>query len=162
MRPLCNWEHCLKTYGPGLVNSFVLHTDFFNPPGKLGFDGEPEGPVVGNHSMVLIGVRRERTRTAKRWFLLQNWWSHSQFAEVSEEYMMACYAEVMFVKTPQHAILHALPSHDHIIAETEDIDTSEQQVFQFLTPTLDGRCKQVRPCPTSSSLWVDLSGEFQS
>ena len=102
------YEQHLKQYGPGLVSGFRVFDDFYNGM-KTSFDGAPRSiggksrrdpdALHGLHAMLLIGVRRE-AESGKRWFLLQNWWKHSQFVEVSEEYLTYLIPPVYFVKTP--------------------------------------------------------------
>jgi len=106
----------LKRHGPGLVHLFKVHSDFF-AAGRVSFGGKPDGDVVGEHAMVLIGARRDPT-SGEWWYLLQNWWQWSQFVEVTEEYLKASGAEVVFVITPQTKVPEKFPTQPHLIACT--------------------------------------------
>ena len=88
------YEAFLVRFGPGLVSNFSVHADFY-AANAVSFDGEPSGPFIGRHAMVLLGARRDTK--GKRWFLLQNCWTTSQFVEVSAEYMGHCKPTVYFV-----------------------------------------------------------------
>ena len=114
----------LRTYGPGLVSIFVVHADFAAAD-KVSFDGTPEGRRLGSHAMLLIGARRDAA-TGKEWFLLQNWWTRSQFVEVSGKYLQQCCPRVSFVTTPQTRIPGGFATHKHLYAE--QVDMGEFQV----------------------------------
>ena len=137
--PADEYEEDLKRYGPGLVSHFRVYDDFLNDR-KTSFDGAPQ-PIEGKslddsdgfhgfHAMVLIGFRRD-AQTGKRWFLLQNWWPHSQFVEVSEGYLKHCRPTVYFVKNPQTKIPSKFPRLSQWVAETEDIDRPEQPLGPY-------------------------------
>ena len=122
-------QHLLK-YGPALVARFRIYDDFLNAAAPSSFDGAPTGNFVGHHAMVMIGARQD-TASGKRWFLLQNWWKHSQFVEVSETYLQACCSVVRFVETPQKRIPEEFPTQPHLIAENENVDKPEQLMGEY-------------------------------
>jgi len=122
-------QHLLK-YGPALVARFKVYDDFLNAAAPSSFDGAPTGNFVGHHAMVMIGARQD-TASGKRWFLLQNWWKHSQFVEVSETYLKACCSVVRFVETPQKRIPKEFPTQSHLIAENEHVDKPEELMGEF-------------------------------
>ena len=64
------YEEDLRRYGPALVSSFEVHTDFENQAVHH-HHGVPAGDALGIHSMVLVGARTDAA--GKRVFLLQNW-----------------------------------------------------------------------------------------
>ena len=99
------YEEHLQQLGPGLVSNFSVHADF-DAANDVSFDGEPAGELIGQHAMVLLGARRDVN--GKRWFLLQNSWTTSQFVEVSAEYMTRCTPTVFFVRgSPRSAVVSA-------------------------------------------------------
>ena len=122
-------QHLLK-YGPALVARFRIYDDFLNAAAPSSFDGAPTGNFVGHHAMVMIGARQD-TASGKRWFLLQNWWKHSQFVEVSETYLEACSPTVYFVETPQKRIPEEFPTQPHLIAENENVDKPEELMGEY-------------------------------
>jgi hypothetical protein len=123
----------LHKYGPALVQPFTVHTDFLEG-GRWSFDGAPKGKVEGQHAMVLIGARREAT-SGKHFFLLQNWWKHSQFVEVSGTYLTNCGPlSVDFVETPQRRIPRKFPTQPHLVAENFNVDKPVQLKFDPLPP----------------------------
>ena len=99
------WIDNLKMYGPGLVSGFAVHADFLEA-GRVSYDGEPTGDFIGEHSMLLIGARREQD-TGKEWYMLQNFWPQEHLIQVSREYLEASGAKVTFVVTPQTKPLSA-------------------------------------------------------
>ena len=111
------YEASLRLYGSGLVTNFMVDD---HAAESRSFDGRPEGRIVGLHAMVLIGTRRD-AGTAKLWLLLQNWWRHSQFVEVSEEYLSNCGAAVYFVETPQSKIPERFPTQGQL-SGLSDVD----------------------------------------
>ncbi len=74
--------------------------------------------------MALIGARTDAA-TGERWFLLQNWWSHIQFVEVSESYLKSAEAMVCFVKTPQMKIPDEFPTYTAPYGENENVDKED-------------------------------------
>lgn len=122
------YEDHLKQYGPGLVTAFKVYPKFLEAEAPWRYDGSPAGKPCGTHIMVLIGARQD-AQTKKRYFLLQNWWKNSQFVEVSETYLEACEAFVMFVKTEQLEIPKEFPTDPHLIAENESVDKPENVMF---------------------------------
>ena len=115
----------LDKYGPALVSEFVVHSDFYLSRG-VRFVGEPRGPIVGLHAMVLIGARRDAT--GKQWYLLQNWWKDMQFVEMSEEYLKGCEPVISFVEGEQTAIRNGLPVLPFLTA-VNDLDLPDGPVF---------------------------------
>ena len=108
----------IQQYGPALIYQFQVYDDF-KEPGRLSYLEEPVGKCAGRHSMVLIGVRQEGSRKV---FLLQNWWRRKQFVEVSDAYLSACDARIVFVRTPQTGLSDLMQSHCTVYAETTDLD----------------------------------------
>ena len=110
-----NFGKQLRTYGPGLVCDFSVYEDFHGAQEKFSFDGVPQGANLGDNTMVLIGAREDST--GKSWFLLQNWWKHMQFVEVSMQYFRCCGPRTYFVTTPQTKVPTQFATHDLLFAE---------------------------------------------
>ena len=64
-------EEFLNKWGPLLVSSFKVHTDF-QKEGDFCYRDSFAGAFVGLHAMVLIGTHID-PEDGKRHFLLQNW-----------------------------------------------------------------------------------------
>ena len=93
----------MEKYGPGLVASWRVASDFYHPGPHLGA-APVEIPVKKDprHSMLVVGHRC--TEEGQLRLLLQNWWESKQFVEVDEEYFKTCNTyQVVFVVTPQTA-----------------------------------------------------------
>ncbi|KAL3919747.1 MAG: hypothetical protein SGILL_003597, partial [Bacillariaceae sp.] len=114
---------CFNKYGPALVSQCKIDKQFYdfrqetrNPEDpydqyKIPFFDEyhPSGKP-GTHAMVLVGYRETHAMVLVGYreiedeqptFLLQNWWYHMQFCEVTLEYLMACNAKISFCSTKQ-------------------------------------------------------------
>ena len=94
----CDIPQYMKTYGPGLISSFEVWSDFYDQTKDTHY-GQPFGVIIGYHSMLLIGYRVDTN--GKILYLLQNWWVNKIFVEVDPEYLRACGAIITFV-TSQH------------------------------------------------------------
>lgn len=115
----------LRQYGPALASQFHVFDDFTQatvhkhhvPPAAATI--EVRSPNL--HAMVLVGARVDPAKG--RFFLLQNWWEGKQFVEVSEEYLTASRAVLVFVATPQTAVSRELHTHSPRMhyAETERV-----------------------------------------
>ena len=126
----------LALYGPGLVSGFEVHADFEQESVHKHY-GSPTGESIGQHAMVLMGVRSDllageercilQTWYVCRWlgtwgietatnhsrprFFLLRRWLHKQFVEVSPSYLDACGATVYFIKTPQTRVPEGFSRH---------------------------------------------------
>ena len=76
----------MKKHGPGLMMQFRVHSDFMDEH-LLIHTGIPTGSYVGDHSMLLIGVKGSGE---SKMFLVQNWWRKKQFVQISVTYMKRC------------------------------------------------------------------------
>lgn len=65
------FKECLALYGPGLVSGFEVHADFKDESVHK-HHSLPAGDSVGQHAMVLMGVRLD-PGTGEERFILQNW-----------------------------------------------------------------------------------------
>jgi hypothetical protein len=117
----------MQTYGPALVSVFAVHDDFCGD--QASYDGMPSGALLGYHSMIIIGYRRDDRNNL--WFLVQNWWHHKQFIEISQDYMLNCECVVYFVRTPQIDIPSVFPIHNHHFAENTNVDKPENIMFNM-------------------------------
>jgi hypothetical protein len=117
----------MQRYGPALVSVFAVHEDFCG--NQASHDGMPSGAPLGLHSMIIIGCRRDDHN--KLWFLVQNWWHHKQFIEISQDYMLNCECVVYFVRTPQHDIPSVFPIQNHFFAENTNVDKPESIMFNM-------------------------------
>jgi len=91
------WHAALEQYGALLVSGAYIEENFLN--GNLtSFLGESSSKKLGRHAMVLVGHRREGDQDL---FLLQNWWKHKPFVEVTAGYLESCSAIIRAVKTKQ-------------------------------------------------------------
>eukprot|EP00291_Cryptomonas_curvata_P027264 CAMPEP_0172160930 /NCGR_PEP_ID=MMETSP1050-20130122/5835_1 /TAXON_ID=233186 /ORGANISM="Cryptomonas curvata, Strain CCAP979/52" /LENGTH=262 /DNA_ID=CAMNT_0012830755 /DNA_START=144 /DNA_END=932 /DNA_ORIENTATION=+ len=119
-------------YGPAMVSRFSVSEDFADAD-QLRHHGKPGVLVKGRHSMLLVGVRFEKLSdgNVEKIFLLQNWWKQKQFVEFSESYLVACKAEAVFVKGPQH-LLSTIPSVIANYAETADVEHQERYDLETL------------------------------
>ena len=105
----------LKLYGPGCVLSMAAEKALKAP--RMSFTGKHTTDLVGLHSVVLVGVRRD-ARSGKHFMLLQNSWANLPFFEVDEDYWYASKAEVNFVVTPQTAARPGFITNSLDIAES--------------------------------------------
>lgn len=110
-------------FGPGLVSSFTVLSEFRDGT-NLVFHGDPVGEEVGQHAMVLIGVRPTSNEDNPA-FLLQNWWDRKQFVETDLEYLEGSNTALSFVKTPQTKVRENLQLTFDYYAESENLDTGE-------------------------------------
>ncbi len=78
----------LSEHGAGLVTGF-------QNPDQSSHSGNFVGNVIGSHSMVLVGFRKEGD---KEYVLLQNWWGKKQFVECDSEYFCKSGATIYFCK----------------------------------------------------------------
>jgi hypothetical protein len=83
------------------------------------FDNYVPG-ITRLHAMVLVGYRHDIGRGYN--FLLQNWWPHMQFLEVTAEFLMASQAEVVFVDEPVRSFDPGHPISMHKVAETHVLE----------------------------------------
>ena len=104
----------VREYGPGLVSCFKCDEWFFARKSESYLEVN-EGKVVGLHSMVLIGYRKQGDEYV---FLLQNWWRDNYFIEVSESYLAHAGAEIVFITSPVEGIRNDIPVVDSAYAET--------------------------------------------
>lgn len=152
------FKECLALYGPGLVSGFEVHTDFKDESVHK-HHGLPVGDSLGQHAIVLMGVRSD-PGTGEERFILQNWsvgchasaspgclaslvcplcyapssrWLRKQFVEVSPSYLEACDATVYFDKTPQASVPAVFSRHASTYhwQETE-ADMPEGDAFEDL------------------------------
>lgn len=108
-----------RNYGPALVSRCHLDKKFrdYQPEVETGREGDPfakfdipyfdeyvEDARSGSHAMVLVGYKDTGdTDTGDGYtFLLQNWWDHMQFCEITSTYLIKSGARITFVMTPQH------------------------------------------------------------
>ena len=92
----------LQQYGPGLVGSWRVASDFSESSGPHLGAAPAEDPKKpdARHAMLVVGYRR--TAQGQLRLLLQNWWREKQFVEVDEAYFYSCNTFfVTFVVTPQ-------------------------------------------------------------
>jgi len=110
----------MKEHGPGLMMQFRVHSDFMDE-NVLVHTGIPTGSYVGDHSMLLIGVKGSGD---SKMFLVQNWWRKKQFVQISVTYMKHCMPAIYFVKTPQTKIPNQFPLVYGGYAESVDAEDS--------------------------------------
>jgi hypothetical protein len=143
----------LKVHGPAMLSGFPLCDDFGSDDGDLIYDlgdcdastdhalppipapgparcdAEEGGPCTLNHAMLIIGVRGEG---AARRFLVQNWWRHHQFLELSLGYLESLWPRgwdisVHVVLTPQLEFPAGFAQAAAPYAETGLIDAREPE-----------------------------------
>jgi hypothetical protein len=109
----------LDQYGPMLMSHFVVDTDF-RDSGRDSFDAFPgNASKVGQHAMALIGVRKDGL--GKTWLLVQNWWTHMQFVEMSLDYYKAhADGDIWAVEHPQTGFKQGSVTHQFQVTETVD------------------------------------------
>jgi hypothetical protein len=112
----------LKEFGPALVSNFKVHNSFTNTCGP--YLGSVTGVHLGNHSMVLIGVRTHGD--GSHHFLLQNWWVDMPYVEVDIPYLVSCSADFHFITVPQQQIGIFDGSMADYAENVEGIDCAEQ------------------------------------
>jgi hypothetical protein len=101
--PAC-WKR-LVDFGPAVVTKFFIAEDFrgYKQPSDDNFVlpqfSEPVTPTLdgGRHAMLLVGMRYS-SDDMKWHLLLQNWWDHMQFVDVTAEYLHSTGAELIFCK----------------------------------------------------------------
>jgi hypothetical protein len=118
----------IKKYGPALIMSFRVHSDFLDE-GVLVHSGLPTGPFVGLHSMLLVGVKGTGESKA---FMVQNWWRKKQFVQVSVSYMLDCMPLLYFVRTPQTEIAERYPVVYGGYAESGGVDAEDREICTLL------------------------------
>ena len=123
----------MKKYGPGLMTHFRVHCDFLDENIHV-HTGVPTGAYVGDHSMLLIGVKGSGE---SKMFLVQNWWRNKQFVQVSFTYMEQCTPAVYFVRTPQTDVPNQFPLIYGGYAESGGIDAEDSEPWSFF---LAGDC----------------------
>jgi hypothetical protein len=128
----------LRRSGPVLLSEFYICDDFAHD-GRLVYDhptrnvdtDEDADGCIRSHAMLIIGVRAEGS---SRRFLVQNWWRHYQFLEMSMEYLHAHMREGPFayaVVTPLREDIRpgfARPAARY--AETGSLDAREMWARQ--------------------------------
>jgi hypothetical protein len=103
------------TLKPALVSNFRVD-DLFLTSEDCSFSTTSDSRYIGNHAMVLIGMRRCPDK--KFMFLLQNWWEKKFFIEVSASYMKNSDARITMFKSPIPRIPTNFPCVRAIYAET--------------------------------------------
>jgi hypothetical protein len=119
----------LQTYGPALVCGFVIDYSMasFRPTDERDcipfFDNYSVMPVGEQrlHAMVLVGYRHNDAGDGYN-FLLQNWWPKMQFLEVTEEFLIASCAEVVFALMPVLTLGHDHPVSMCRVAESHVLE----------------------------------------
>jgi hypothetical protein len=92
------------------------------------FYNGPSPQQVGNHAMVLIGVRRDHNLVT--WLLLQNWWPNKQFVEVSVVYCRACNGTIWAVEHSQQGFPQGVVTHNSLsAASTDGAEIVNERVF---------------------------------
>jgi hypothetical protein len=98
----------LKT-APILITGFKVEKNFFcNPPEVVRYES-PKIPFVqniGTHVMLLIGARFDGQQYH---VLLQNFWDHRPFVEVSANYLQKCEGCAVFLSNPETLLKISLP-----------------------------------------------------
>lgn len=101
---------------PALVSAFVVEERFLKSR-EVYFEGSLEKTRVGQHAMVLIGWRFD-VQLQEHCFVLQNWWDHRYFIEVTASYLKQTGAIVSFVKDPLTSIPDSFPITTQRYVET--------------------------------------------
>lgn len=118
-------EENLRKYGPGLITGFQVEQKFHGDSASHG--GAFHGPVLGSHSMVLVGIRRDENN--KPWILIQNWWRSKQFCEVDSTYFTSANATILFCK----GLIGKSEFTTRAAAYDEaDLDSAEEQIPENL------------------------------
>ena len=103
------------------ITGFMVHSDFLDES-VLVHNGLASGPVVGFHSMLLVGVKGSGD---SQMFMVQNWWSRKQFVHVSSSYLADCLPLIYFVRTPQTEIDKRFPVVYGGYAESGGVDAED-------------------------------------
>lgn len=92
----CNKIRKLLKKQPALVSGFEVDMNFHQD--GVSFSGKRQ-QKYGNHAMLLIGIHRKKNlfKRNEYTFILQNWWKHRFFIEVSAEYFNSCNAKITFI-----------------------------------------------------------------
>ena len=119
------WSN-LWTYGPALVSRFIVDENFCRGGDRNSSSNQIrffEGVVdvasareqQNTHAMVLVGMRLVQ----REWrFLLQNFWKHMPFLEVSGEYLVSSEASLVWVDGDQESFPDEVPTSIFRFAET--------------------------------------------
>lgn len=110
---------------PALVSNFCVDRNFFSSQ-KVSFldDSMNFSDIIGLHSMILVGIRE--SSEYGHVFLLQNFWEHRFFIEVSVNYLHHSEAIITFVETEISIIPSKFPLLQGMSFVEFDVDIGEK------------------------------------
>ena len=86
-------RYLLEKYGAGLVSYFNIETKFVEEKSAI-LRGKYHTPIIGSHSMVLVGIREDSDK--KKYLLFQNSWKERQWIECDYTYFAHSHANIYF------------------------------------------------------------------